>query len=59
MTEGTTEMRGTLAGLVTVATAFITAGIVYQVVKPGSQGPKVVKEVGTTVRALSGDLFKG
>lgn len=52
-------MRGAVAGLVTVATAFIAAGIVFQVVKPGSQGPKVVESVTKTVTALSGDLFKG
>lgn len=52
-------MRAGVAGLVTVATAFIAAGIVYQMVKPGSQGPKVVTEVGKTITALSGDLFKG
>lgn len=52
-------MRGFTAGLVTVATAFIAAGIVYQVVKPGSQGPTVIKTVGNTVAALSDDLFKG
>lgn len=52
-------MRGLVAGLVTVATTFIAAGIVYQVVKPGSQGPKVVSTVGDTTVKLSHDLFKG
>lgn len=48
-----------VAGFVTVATAFITAGIVYQIVKPGSQGPTIVKTAGSVATQLSGDLFKG
>lgn len=52
-------MREVIAGGVTVATAFIAAGIVYQVVRPGSQGPVVTGQVTSTAQALGGDLFKG
>lgn len=52
-------MREFLAGAVTVATTFIAAGIVYQVVKPGSQGPVITSQVTRTITELSGDLFKG
>lgn len=52
-------MKEFLAGAVTVATAFIAAGIVYQVVKPGSQGPVVTGQIASTLTELSGDLFKG
>lgn len=52
-------MREAIAGFVTVATAFISASIVYQIVKPGSQGPAVVHDVTTFATSAAGDLFKG
>lgn len=52
-------MKELIAGAVTVATAFIGAGIAYQVVKPGSQAPGEIQTVTSGITALGGDLFKG
>lgn len=52
-------MKELVAGLVTVATAFIGAGVAYQIVKPGSQAPQELQTVGTVTTNLGGDLFKG
>lgn len=48
-----------VAGAVTVATAFIGAGIVYQVVKPGSQAPGEIQTLSSATTSLAGDVFKG
>lgn len=52
-------MREFVAGAVTVGLAFIGASVVYQIVKPGSQGPVVTGQFTTTATQLGGDLFKG
>lgn len=52
-------MREFVAGAVTIATAFIAASVVYQIVKPGSQGPVVTGQLTGTATQLGGDLFKG
>lgn len=48
-------MREFVAGLVTLGSAFITAGIVYQIVK----NPAVPTAALSTTTSLAGDLFKG
>jgi hypothetical protein len=53
------HMRGLTAGLVTVAVTFIAAGIVFQVVRPQSQGPVITGQAKDAVVSLSHDLFKG
>lgn len=51
-------MREFLAAMVTIATAFIGASIVYQVVsKPG--GSTVVGDITQATTTLGADLFKG
>lgn len=45
-------------GFIAVAVTFIVAGMVYQIVKPKSQGPQVFGTIGDTLTGLSGDLFK-
>lgn len=49
--------REAVAGLVTIASAFIAASIVYQIVKPRSQGPAVIKSVTDATTQLGGLLF--
>jgi hypothetical protein len=51
-------MKEFITGAVTVATAFIGASIVYQIVKPGSQGPIVTGQIANTAYGLGGFLFK-
>lgn len=52
-------MKEFVAGMVTVGLAFVGASVVYQIVKPGSQGPVVTGQVTTAATSLGGDLFKG
>lgn len=52
-------MGQVVAGLVAIGTLVVVAGIVYQVVKPNSQGPAVVKTVVGGVNTGLGTIFKG
>lgn len=52
-------MKDIVGVVAAVATTFIVASIVYQVVKPGSQGPAVVQTVSNATTSLGTTLFKG
>jgi hypothetical protein len=52
-------LKEIVAGAVTVATAFIGAGIVYQIVKPGTAAAGEIQTLSSTATSLGGDLFKG
>lgn len=50
-------MKEFVAGVVTLGTAFIAAGIVYQIVR-SQGGPAIAKDAASTVTSLSNNLFK-
>lgn len=49
--------REAVAGIVTIASAFIAASIVFQIVRPNSQGPAVVKTLVNGGTQFGGLLF--
>jgi hypothetical protein len=47
-----------IGAITTIGVAFISGGIVYQLVKKSGSGASEISTVGSTVSDLGGDLYK-